>query len=95
MEEMLLERMAKRSPIQVYKFLELLDLRLAAPNLGARVKRCQIIKQSERPRRAIVHIDLLGDPEAIVFNSILHHSLGLGQDVTHVFGISAHPAVQQ
>jgi spatacsin len=95
MEAMLLDKLAKRSPIHVYKFLELLDLRLAAPNLGARVKLCQVIKQSERPRRAVVHIDLLGDPAAIVFNLILHHSLGLGQDAAHIFGISAHPAVQQ
>ncbi|OHT13681.1 hypothetical protein TRFO_16115 [Tritrichomonas foetus] len=95
MLESLVNLCAERSQIHVFRFLQVLDNTVVSPFLEPRVKLCKVISDFENFRRAVVHCNLLGEPDKIVSDLVLNHSLQLGQAAAECLGISAAAATKQ
>jgi len=95
MIDSLVRHCSAKSQIHVFRFLQCLDSFSVSTFLEPRVKLCKVISSFENYRRAIVHCDLLGNPEQIVSELVLNHSLALGQSAAQCLGTSSASATKQ
>ena len=95
MMDALVKHCAEKSQIHVFRYLQVLVGSVTSPFLEPRVKLCKVITGFENFRKAVVHCDLLGDPEKIVSDLVLNHTLALGQAAAECLGISAASATKQ
>lgn len=85
----------EKSQIHVFRFLELLHGSRLSPFIESRVKLCQTISQFSDFKRAIVHTNLLGEPQQIVSDLVINHSLALGNAAAETLGVSSEAATEQ
>ena len=86
---------ASKSQIHVFRFLQALEGSVVSEFLESRVNLCKVISSFDNFRRAVVHCNLLGEPDRIVSDLVLNHSLQLGQAAAKCLGISSASATKQ
>lgn len=93
--EKLLTLCANKSKLHVFRYLQILDSLPVSENLVKLVSLTREISKFPNFRQAIACTDILGSPEKVVSDLVMHHSIQLGKIASEILGTSSEAATKQ